>query len=158
MTAGSSCTALGAFFEDFTVGDCMRHARGKTVSEVDNVFITNMVMNTAQAHFNAHSRIGSAFPRILVFGGVTIALVIGLATEDTAQNAVAELGLDRIRLTAPVTHGDTLYAYTEVLGKQPAGRTDAGVVTFQHYGVNQRDELVFEGRRRVLIRRTGALP
>lgn len=141
----------GTWFENLTVGDVVRHARGKTVTEVENVVITNMVMNTAQAHFNADSRKNSAFPHILVFGGITIAMVIGLATQDTAEHAVAELGLDRIRLRAPVTHGDTLYAYTEVLAKEPSERPDAGIVTFQHWGVNQHDTLVFEGRRRVLV-------
>jgi itaconyl-CoA hydratase len=135
------------FYEDFTVGDLIEHPRGKTVTEVDNVTITNLVMNTAQAHFNVDSRRDAAFSGILVFGGVTIAMVIGLATEDTAENAIAELGMDGIRLRGPVTHGDSLYAFSEVLSKKD------GVVTFRHWGVNQRDEIVFEGRRRVLLRR-----
>ncbi|KAA9166090.1 MaoC family dehydratase [Amycolatopsis acidicola] len=134
-------------YEEFTVGDVYRHARGKTVTEMDGVGIANMVMNTAQAHFNAHARQGSAFPHVLVFGGVTISMVIGLTTQDTAEHALAELGLDKIRLKAPVTHGDTLYAYTEVLSKED------GVVTFKHWGVNQDDVVVFEGERRVLMRR-----
>ena len=50
-------------------------------------------------------------------------------------------------------HGDTLYAYTEVLRKEDSDREDAGVVTFKHYGVNQKDEVVFEGERQVLIKR-----
>jgi itaconyl-CoA hydratase len=144
-------------FEEFTVGDVYRHARGKTVTEMDGVLITNMVMNTAEAHFNADSRKGSAFPHILVFGGVTISMVIGLATQDTAEHALAELGLDKIRLRAPVTHGTTLYAYTQVLAKHDAARSDAGVVTFKHWGVNQDDVVVFEGERTVLVQRAGAV-
>ncbi|MFK0111971.1 MaoC family dehydratase [Streptomyces sp. NPDC091217] len=145
------------YFEDFTVGDVYRHARGKTLTEMDGVLITNMVMNTAQAHFNADARKDSVFPHVLVFGGVTISMVIGLATQDTGEHAVAELGLDRIRLRAPVTHGDTLYAYTEVLGKQDADHPEAGVVRFKHWGVNQDEAVVFEGERTVLVRRAGAL-
>lgn len=140
-------------YEEFTVGDVYRHARGKTITEMDGVGIANMVMNTAQAHFNAQAREGSAFPQVLVFGGVTISMVIGLATQDTGEHAIAELGLDKIRLKAPVTHGHTLYAYTEVLSKEDADRADAGVVTFKHWGVNQDDVVVFEGERRVLVRR-----
>ena len=121
------------------------------MSNEDNLRWTLRTLNTAQAHFNADARKDSAFPHILVFGGITIALVIGLATQDTAEHAVAELGLDRIRLRAPVTHGDTLYAYTEVLAKEPSERPDAGIITFQHWGVNQHETLVFEGRRQVLV-------
>jgi itaconyl-CoA hydratase len=145
------------YFEDFTVGEAYRHARGKTVTEMDGVLITNLVMNTAQAHFNADARKDSATGQVLVFGGVTISLVLGLSTQDTAEHAVAELGLDNIRLRAPVTHGDTLYAYTEVLSTADSpDRTDAGVVTFRHWGVNQDGVVVFTGDRRVLIARAPA--
>jgi acyl dehydratase len=53
----------------------------------------------------------------------------------------------------PVVHGDTLYAYSEVLSVEPGDREDAGVVTFRHYGVNQDDKQVFQGDRRMLIKR-----
>ena len=89
----------------------------------------------------------------LQFGGVTIAMVIGLAMQDTGENAIAELGLDKIRLKAPVFHGDTLYAYSEVLEKREGDRSDAGVVVFKHYGVNQKDQVVFEGERTLLVKK-----
>jgi len=51
----SALTGKGNYFEDFTVGDIYQHARGKTVEAIDNVLITNLVMNTAQSHFNEHA-------------------------------------------------------------------------------------------------------
>jgi acyl dehydratase len=78
---------------------------------------------------------------------------MGLASQDTGENTLAELGLDNIRLLAPVFHGDTLYAYSEVLHKEDAQQLDAGVIVFRHYGVNQEDKQVFEGERRVLMKR-----
>lgn len=132
----------------------MRHARGKTIGELDNVLITNLVMNTAQGHFNEVSMQGTKVGQRLVFGGVTAAMVIGLASQDTAEQAIAELGLDKMRFRVPVLHGDTLFAYTEVISVQPAlDQPHAGEVHFRHWGVNQRDEVVFEGERRTLIRR-----
>jgi acyl dehydratase len=95
----------------------------------------------------------AGWDRRVQFGGVTIAMVVGLAMQDTGENALMELGLDRIRLKAPVFHGDTLYAYTEVLAKEDGDRADAGIVTFRHWGVNQKDAVVFEGERRVLLKR-----
>jgi itaconyl-CoA hydratase len=80
-------------------------------------------------------------------------MVIGLAMQDTGENALAELSLDKIRLKSPVFHGDTLYAFTEVLGKDDSEQADAGIVTFRHWGVNQKDAVVFEGERRVLVKR-----
>lgn len=151
-------TGTDNYFEHFQPGQVFRHARGKTLCEQDNVGITLQVLNTAEAHFNEDLMQQNATGREgwnarVVFGGVTIAMVIGLAMQDTGENAVKELSLDRIRLKAPVFHGDTLYAYTEVLAVDDGELDDAGLVTFRHWGVNQRDQVVFEGERRVLIKR-----
>ncbi len=152
-----SATTDGAWFEDFTPGDRWRHARGTTVGEIENQLLTKLVLNTAQAHFNEHAMEGSPLGEgRLVFGLVTGSVVIGLATQDTAQHAVAEVGLDGVRFTAPVHHGDTLYAFTEVLETSDGGRPDAGLVRFRHWGANQRDEVVFEAERTVLVRRRSA--
>jgi acyl dehydratase len=164
--AMQNLTARDNYFEDFDVGDVYEHARGKTVGEIDNVLITNLVMNTAQGHFNEHMMAAGPIGHRITFGGVTASLVIGLAMQDTGEQAVAELGLDKIRFRTPVLHGDTLYAFSEVVDKgdfnaRTAGRPDlagykpaqVGEVHFRHWGVNDRGQVVFEGERRVLIKR-----
>jgi hypothetical protein len=94
----------------------------------------------------------------ITFGGVTASMVIGLAMQDTGENAIEEIGLDQVRFRVPVLHGDTLYAFSEVVNKeeQPAdsrGHHNVGLVHFRHWGVNQRGETVFEGERRVLVKK-----
>ena len=149
----ASLTGNDNYFEDFVVGEAYEHARGKTVTEMDGVLITNLVMNTAQGHFNEHQMQRSPQGQRIVFGGVTIAMVVGLAMQDTGEQALAELGMDKIRLQKSVFHGDTLYAQSEVLETRASDRADAGVVRFRHRGVNQNGETVFEGERTVLIKR-----
>ena len=146
-------TSTDNYFEDFEVGRVTRHARGKTMTELDNVNITNMVMNTAQAHFNLHRMSKTPVGKILCYGGVTISLVLGLASQDTVENAIAELGLDNIQLKNMVFHGDTLYAYSKVLEKSDSDREDAGIVKFKHYGVNQDKKLVAQVERTALIKK-----
>ena len=153
-----SLTGNSNYFEDFEVGQVIRHARGKTMCEHDNVGITLQVLNTAEGHFNEHAMQRNAmgrpdWDRRIQFGGVTIAMIIGLSMQDTGENALRELKLDKIRLKSPVFHGDTLYAYSEVLHSKPSPQDDAGIVTFKHWGTNQDDEIVFEGERTVLIKR-----
>ncbi|HLK23143.1 MAG TPA: MaoC family dehydratase [Caulobacteraceae bacterium] len=150
----SELTGKTNYFEDFTVGEVMRHARGKTIEGLENVLITNLVMNTAQGHFNEHAMRLSPYGGRLSYGGVNFSVAMGLAMQDTGENALAELSMDNIRLLNPVVHGDTLYAYSEVLSAEPSPeRQDAGVVTFRHWGVNQDDKVVFEGERTMLIKR-----
>ena len=149
----SSLTGTGSYFEDFEVGAKMRHARGSTVDEVESQLLTKLVMNSADAHYNEQKMQALPFGRRLVFGLITGSIVIGLATQDTAENALAELRLDQLKFRAPVFHGDTLTAYTQVLETREADRDDAGIVRFKHWGLNQDDSVVFEGEREVLIKR-----
>ncbi|OYU35793.1 MAG: acyl dehydratase [Novosphingobium sp. PASSN1] len=149
----ASLTSDDNYFEDFEVGAKIRHARGKTVTPLENVYITNMVMNTAHGHFNEDAMSKTPFGQIISYGGVNFSIVLGLSSQDCVENALAELGLDNIRLSKPVVHGDTIYAFTEVLSKEDAGQDDAGIVTFRHYGFNQRDEQIAQVDRRALIKR-----
>ncbi len=146
-------TSDGSYFEDFEIGKIMRHARGKTIGDLENVMITNMVMNTAPAHFDEHMMQPTPFCGRLSFGGVNMSVVVGLASQDTSENALAELRMDKLRLRNPVLHGDTLYAYSEVLSKEETDNPEAGEVTFKHWGVNQDDKIVVEVERTVLVKK-----
>lgn len=152
------------FFEDFEVGQVIRHARGKTVTNLENVNFTNMVMNTAQGHFNEDlaARMGSfnkssesdsRTSNVISYGGVNFSIVLGLASQDTVENALAETGLDKISLKFPIFHGDTIYAYSKVLEKRDSDQEDAGIIVFQHWGLNQDDKIIAELQRSALIKR-----
>jgi itaconyl-CoA hydratase len=143
------------WFEDFAAGQRMRHARGATVTDVENNFVSKQVMNTAQAHWNEdHLRDSPLGTGRVVFGLVTASLVFGLASQDATEQSLGDLGCDALRFRAPVHQGDTLYAFTEVLAVDEAPeREDAGVVRFKHWGVTADDRVVFEGERTVLVKR-----
>lgn len=155
-TATAALTSANNYFEDFTPGDVWRHARGKTMTEMDNVLITNLVLNTAEGHFN-EDRMRSAghgiFAQRVVFGGINLSFVIGLAAQDTGEQVLRELEMTGVRLTTPVYHGDTLYAFSEVLEISDADREDAGIVRFRHYGINHEDKLCVQADRTVLMKR-----
>jgi itaconyl-CoA hydratase len=143
------------YFEDFEVGQRLRHWRGATVSDVENNLITKLVMNTAEGHWNDLAMRGSPLGEgRIVFGLLTASIVFGLAGQDTAEQALAELGCGGLRFKGPVHVGDTLYAYTEVLDcSDSADRDDAGVVRFRHWGLLDDEAVVFEGERTVLLKR-----
>jgi len=79
--------------------------------------------------------------------------VAGLASEETTENALAELSMDNGRHTNPVFAGDTLFAESLVTGKRDADRPDAGIVSFKLLGKNQDGKVVLEIDREVLIKR-----
>lgn len=142
------------WFEDFSPGMRIRHVRGSTIGEAEGSFLAKQVMNTAQAHFNDAVMAGTPLgPTRLVFGLATAATVFGLASQDATEHALAELAYSGLRFRAPVHHGDTITAYSEVLAVSDSDRPDAGIVTFQHWGLRDEDAVVFEGQRTVLVKR-----
>lgn len=151
-------TSKNNYFEDFDVGDEFEHARGKTIGEYENHWVTHATMNTAEGHFNENKMSESNLPGIggsrVVVGYLVFSTVVGLTSEDTSENAITDIGYDEIRLTAPTRHGDTVYATSKVLNKREAdNRDDAGIVTFQIMGINQNEEQVCELKREVLLKK-----
>jgi itaconyl-CoA hydratase len=140
------------WLEDFVEGETIAHARGKTIGEVETSVLALLGMNTAQGHFNDDWMRDHEFGRRVVFGGLVLAVTIGLAYADTCEHAVAELVVERVRFRAPVFIGDTLYTRTLVAATGEAG-PDAGEVVFEHRGVNQDGVTVCEVRRRARIAR-----
>ena len=149
----------GRFFEDFAVGDVYRHPHGRTLSEADNTWFTLLTNNTHDIHFNADYAARTEFGRPLVVSTLTLAIVTGLSVTDISQNAVANLGWDAVKMTAPVFAGDTLYAESEVLEARPSkSRPGQGVVRVRTRGFNQRDETVITYERTVLVYTRAARP
>lgn len=142
----------GRYYEDFEVGDVYRHPMGRTITETDNIWFTNLTMNTNQMHFNAHYAERSTFGKYLVNSGLTVAMVLGLSVGDVSQNGMANLSWDEIRLTHPVFVGDTLYAESLVIDKRESkSRPYAGIVSVKTRGLNQNGDVVVTWRRSVMV-------
>ena len=106
----------------------------------------------------AKSVVAVELPMILQLG-LTLAIVVGLSVADVSQNAVANLGWDDVKLTAPVFAGDTIYAESEVIEVRPSrSRPTQGLVRVRTRGFNQRGETVINYERTVLVYTRAARP
>jgi acyl dehydratase len=150
----------GRYFEDFQVGDVYKHPYGRTVTETDNVWLTNLTMNVNPMHFNEAYAAETEFGERLVDGLYVIALAVGMSVIDVSANATANLGYDRVRHHAPVFHGDTVFAESEVLSKRESeSRDHVGIVTTELRAYNQDDELVLSLERTpMVLKREAAEP
>lgn len=146
----------GLYFEDFEVGDIYEHWPGRTVTETDNIWFTNLTMNTHPLHFDLNYASQSEFGKPLVNSTLTIALIAGMSVSSTSQKAIANLGWEEVKLPAPVFVGDTLYAESEILGKRESkSRPTAGIVRVKHTGKNQNGDIVLHMTRSFLAPREG---
>lgn len=123
---GYDFTAAGSphAFEDYAIGEKIAHVDGMTVEEAEHQLATRLYQNTARVHFDALSQQNTRFGRRLIYGGVTISLARALAFNGLG-NAAAMLAINAGRHVAPLFAGDTLYAWSEVLGKADLGAMGA---------------------------------
>ncbi|GAB7093195.1 MaoC family dehydratase [Halolamina litorea] len=150
----------GRYFEDFEVGDVYKHPFGRTVTETDNVWMTNVTMNLNPMHFNEAYAAQTEFGERLVDGTFVIALAVGMSVIDVSVNATANLGYDRIRHHAPVFHGDTIFAESEVIAKRESDSRDhVGIVTTELRAFNQEGTKVLSMERTpMVLKRSHAEP
>ena len=150
----------GRYYEDFTVGDIYKHPYGRTVTETDDVWFTNLTLNLNPMHFNEAYAAETEFGERLVNGLYVIALAVGMSVIDVSANATANLGYDDVTHHAPVFHGDTIFAESEVLSKRESeSRDHVGIVTTELRAYNQNGELVLSLERTpMVLKRADAQP
>ncbi len=148
--------SFGRCFEDFRVGDIYEHRPGRTIVEADNTWFTLLTMNTHPLHFDAAYAARTEFGRPLVNSCLTLAMVTGMSVSDLSQKAVANLGWDKVRLTAPVFAGDTIYAESEVLdARESKSRPTQGIVTVRTTGKKADGTTFMTFERAILVPRRG---
>ncbi len=145
----------GKHYDEWRIGDRITHEIRRTVTETDNLLFTVMTHNPQPLHLDAEAAKASEFGQILVNGTFTFSLMVGLSVGDTTLGTlVANLGYDRLVMPKPVFIGDTLRAESEVIAlKDSKSRPGAGIVTFMHRCLNQRDEVVCSCERSALLKK-----
>ena len=149
----------GLYFEDFEVGDVFEHRPGRTITNTDNIWMTLLTMNVQPVHFDAEFAARTEWKKLLVDSTFTLALLTGMSVRTVSAKVVANLGWDKVRATAPVFAGDTLYAESTVLSKRESkSRPTQGIVRVLTRGVNQNGVEVMSFERTMLIYKQGHSP
>jgi acyl dehydratase len=140
---------MGMYYEEFEIGAVIQHAVRRTITETDNVLFCTMTMNPQPLHLDHEFASRTEFGKPLVNSIFTLGLVGGIiVAETTLGTTVANLGFKEVTFPSPVFAGDTIHVETRVLEKrESSSRPNAGIVTFEHRGINQRDEIVVKAIR-----------
>jgi len=146
-------TDPGRHFEDFRIGETIRHATPRTISAGDTALYTALygsrfAVQSAESFAGAIGYPAAPADDLLVFH-----VVFGKSVPDISLNAVANLGYADGRFLAPVYPGDTLSATSEVIGLKENSNRQTGVVYVRTRGLNQEGRPVLEYVRWVMVRK-----
>lgn len=145
---------LGYYFEDFIVGDEIRHSLSKTIFESDNNFFSLLTMNHHPVHTNIDYASNSQHGKVLVVGTLVFSLAVGMTVPDISGKAIANLGYEDVKHLNPVFLNDTLYVRTKVLDKRESTtKLDRGIIYVETIASNQNGVDVLSFRRNVLVKK-----
>lgn len=148
----------GLYYEEFQVGMEFRHALTRTVTEMDNVLFCALTHNPQPLHLDEEFSKATMYGQRIVNSLFTLGLVVGVTVADTTLGTtLGNLGMTDIRFAHPVFHGDTIRVVTRIKDKRESkSRPDAGLVVFEHFGFNQRDQEIAYCVRTGLMRKRPA--
>jgi 2-methylfumaryl-CoA hydratase len=143
----------GNFFEDFHLGQVIRHATPRTLTSADAALYTALygsrfAVQSSDAFAQAIGYPKSPLDELLVFH-----IVFGKTVPDISLNAVANLGYADCRFLKPVFAGDTLSAASEVIGLKENANKQTGIVYVRSRGANQNGATVLDYVRWVMVRK-----
>ena len=132
-----------------------QHQPSRTVTETDNLLFTTLTLNPQPLHLDAEFAGDSIHGQILVNSIFTLGLVVGLSVGDTTLGTtLGNLGFEEINFPNPVFIGDTITVSSKVVSKRESRtKPDRGIVTFEHIGMNQRNESVCTCIRKAMMMR-----
>ena len=146
----------GLYYEQFEIGMEFKHSLTRTVTESDNLLFCALTHNPQPLHLDEEFSKETEYGQRIVNSLFTLGLVIGVSVGDTTLGTtIGNLGMTDTRFANPVFHGDTIRSLTKVREKRVSkSRPNAGLVVFEHYGFNQRDEEVAFCVRTAFMMRT----
>lgn len=125
-------------FDDYSVGERIDHCGGMTIEEAEHAMATRLYQNTARVHFDQHVEKDGRFGRRIIYGGHIISLARAM-TFNGLGNAFRVAALNGGKHVGPSFAGDTIYAWSEILAKEPlSGRTDLGALRIRTVAVKNQ--------------------
>lgn len=146
-------TNPGRFFEDYTLGEVIRHAVPRTVGAGERALYHALYPARGAVHSSDDFARSVGLAASPLDDLIAFHTVFGKTVPDISLNAVANLGYAEGRWLRPVWPGDTLRSESEVIGLKETSSGTTGVVWVRTRGLNQRDEVVLEYVRWVLVRK-----
>ena len=156
---GYNCGVLklgGNFFEDLGPGQRLRNPVPRTVTSGDVALYIALYGDRNPLYCSDEFARGLGFERAPVANLLVFHIVFGRAVGEISLNSPGNLGYAEVRFMRPVYTGDTLRAETETLGWRETSRGDTGVVWVRTTGFNQRDEVVLQFYRWVMVNKRDA--
>jgi len=141
----------GTFFENFRLGQRIRHATPRTFTDGDCALYVALTGSRRVQHWSRPAAWALGYRDRPVDDLLVFNMAFGKTVHDVSLNAIANLGYADVRFCATCYTGDTLRAESEVIGLKENSSGRSGVVYVRSSAFNQDGELVLTWVRWVMV-------
>ena len=142
------------YYEDFNIGDVFT-TPGKTVTEAMISIMVGLGGFVFPLFNDEEYARNTPFGGCIAPGPMTLFLMGGLEEQSLiyGDDAVAIVGIDKVRFKTPLRAGDTIRVEVTIIAKRETSRPKAGIVTHRSNCVNQGGEVIVESESTVLVKK-----
>lgn len=157
LTKTRTKTSGGNYFEDFKLGEIIKHGTPRTIGEGDTALYTALYGSRFAVQSGAAFAEEIGYPYYPLDDLLVFHVVFGKTVPDVSLNAVANLGYADCNFLAPVYAGDTVSATSEVIGLKENSNGKTGVVYVRSTGYRHVEpgnpEKILEFTRWVMVKK-----
>ena len=132
-------------WEDFEIGDILK-TPAITITETHVVNWGCLTGDWYPLHFDEEYAKNTMFKGRIAHGPLTFGMAVGLMAVAGVygDSIMAWLGVDKLRIPAPVRIGDTIHVEAEIIGKKETKQPERGITVLRYLVKNQRSETVMD--------------
>ena len=144
------------YFEDYHVGELFK-SPGRTITEADIILYSSLTGDWWEGHTNVEFAKKGVFGERIAHGMLTLCIGTSLLFRlgdnlFLPKYFIANYGIEKLRYTAPVMIGDTIYCNAKVIEMNPKDEK-RGVLTYDIKILNQKNDEVLVYLEKVLVER-----
>ncbi len=141
----------GRYLDECSPGQVFVHPRGYSFERANMTAFARTYMQANPLYLNTDFAVAHGFADLPASPQMVFNVTLSLGVQNDSEKAIANLGYYDVQFLQPVYPGDTLHAYTKVLERKERGADKPGIVRIRTVGVNQRDEIVLQYERKIMV-------
>jgi 2-methylfumaryl-CoA hydratase len=141
----------GRYLDELEPGAVFEHPRGFTFTTTNMLDFARVYMQANPLYLNSDYAKAHGFDDLVASPQMVFNVVLSLGVQNDSEKAIANLGYYDVQFLRPVYAGDVVRAFTRVLERKDRGADKPGITRIRTVGVNQRNEVVLQYERKIMV-------
>lgn len=141
----------GRYLDELEPGQVFEHPRGFTFTHSNMLEFSRVYMQANPLYLNTDYAKAHGFDDLVASPQMVFNVVLSLGVQNDSEKAIANLGYYQVEFLRPVYSGDIVRAFTKVLERRDRGPDKPGITRIRTVGVNQRNEVVLQYERKIMV-------